>query len=270
MLWCEMSSLYIWFIHFRGEWLDKRKKAKWWDSFMTSLLSHLSVSSCFSYTKYGNTCTTLWGKVSDFHFYCVLWRKQINSVNDKKCAKYFGNDWLPFRLPPGPTGLPFVGVVNKLDPLQVRQTLQQWKDQYGDIYSFTLPGQQIVVVSPRRMSSFLKNIPIYISRSISWSVQSPESIWKLRKSLKKNATVTNSSQREMCFPERDNCYCFMSHWRFHYFNLHSQWIQLVQLHKASWVFHKHTKMAKWQCLHHWGNILLLDFFLCLRSKASTI
>ena len=52
-----------------------------------------------------------------------------------------------FRLPPGPTGLLFLGVVNKLDPLQVRQKLQEWKDQYGDIYSFTLPGQHVVVVS---------------------------------------------------------------------------------------------------------------------------
>ena len=52
-----------------------------------------------------------------------------------------------YRLPPGPTGLPFLGVINKLDPLRVRQILQQWKDQYGDIYSFTLPGQYVVVVS---------------------------------------------------------------------------------------------------------------------------
>ena len=61
------------------------------------------------------------------------------------------NDF-PFRLPPGPTGLPFLGVINKLDPLQVRQTLQEWKDQYGDIYSFTLPGQHVVVVSLRNLA----------------------------------------------------------------------------------------------------------------------
>ena len=29
----------------------------------------------------------------------------------------------------------------------ITQTIQQWKDQYGDIYSFTLPGQHVVVVS---------------------------------------------------------------------------------------------------------------------------
>ena len=29
----------------------------------------------------------------------------------------------------------------------ITQTIQQWKDQYRDIYSFTLPGQHVVVVS---------------------------------------------------------------------------------------------------------------------------
>ena len=29
----------------------------------------------------------------------------------------------------------------------ITQTIQQWKDQYGDIYSFTLPGQHVVMVS---------------------------------------------------------------------------------------------------------------------------
>ena len=64
-----------------------------------------------------------------------------------KMFKVLWNCYFPFRLPPGPTGLPFLSVVNKLDPLQVWQTIQQWKDQYGDIYLFTLPGQHVVVVS---------------------------------------------------------------------------------------------------------------------------
>ena len=51
------------------------------------------------------------------------------------------------RLPPGPVGLPFLGVVKKLDPSKVIQTIQEWKETYGDIFSFTLPGQSVVVVS---------------------------------------------------------------------------------------------------------------------------
>ena len=61
-----------------------------------------------------------------------------------------------FRLPPGPFGLPFFGVANKLPPSNVREVLQEWKDKYGDIYSFTLPGQSIVVVSIIPMFPILK------------------------------------------------------------------------------------------------------------------
>ena len=64
--------------------------------------------------------------------------------------------FLFFRLPPGPFGLPFFGMANKLPPSNVREVLQEWKDKYGDIYSFTLPGQSIVVVSMIPMFPILK------------------------------------------------------------------------------------------------------------------
>ena len=51
-----------------------------------------------------------------------------------------------FRLPPGPYGFPFLGVAHRITPGNLTQTLGSWRDQYGDIYSFCLAGQNIVVV----------------------------------------------------------------------------------------------------------------------------
>lgn len=52
-----------------------------------------------------------------------------------------------FRLPPGPTGVPFVGIAKKLDPAREVQTMLEYKEKYGDIFCFTLPAQYVVVVS---------------------------------------------------------------------------------------------------------------------------
>ncbi len=51
------------------------------------------------------------------------------------------------RLPPGPRGLLFLGVALQMKPEKVVERLQKWKDQFGDIYSFTLPAQHVVVAS---------------------------------------------------------------------------------------------------------------------------
>ncbi|XP_030849391.1 cytochrome P450 2J6 isoform X2 [Strongylocentrotus purpuratus] len=53
---------------------------------------------------------------------------------------------LPKNLPPGPTGLPLIGVISKFigtsDPLAL---LSEWADRYGEITSFKL-GPQLVVL----------------------------------------------------------------------------------------------------------------------------
>ncbi len=51
------------------------------------------------------------------------------------------------RLPPGPTGLPFIGIAKQLDPHKQVQLMTKYKEKYGDIFSFTLPSQYVVVVS---------------------------------------------------------------------------------------------------------------------------
>ena len=51
-----------------------------------------------------------------------------------------------FRLPPGPYGFPFLGVAHQITPGNLTKMLGSWRDQYGDIYSFCLAGQNIVVV----------------------------------------------------------------------------------------------------------------------------
>ncbi len=51
------------------------------------------------------------------------------------------------RLPPGPTGLPFLGIADRLDPKKQINLMLEYKEKYGDIFSFTLPAQYVVVVS---------------------------------------------------------------------------------------------------------------------------
>ena len=74
------------------------------------------------------------------------------------------------RLPPGPVGLPLVGVANKLDPSKVTETLQEWKENYGDIFSFTLPGDSVVVVSFEATGFvILKYLLINVKHPLRWT-----------------------------------------------------------------------------------------------------
>ena len=97
-----------------------------------------------SFGKYGNTSTTLPGMPFVLRFDVKIYFPYI--IADGDYSNFFHCFLLTFRLPPGPVGLPFLGVVNKLDPAHVTVILQKWKDVYGDIFSFTLPGQSVVVV----------------------------------------------------------------------------------------------------------------------------
>ncbi len=62
-------------------------------------------------------------------------------------------------MPPGPWGIPFIGVAYKISPDQPHQTYTEWAHKYGDIISFTLFGTQkaVVVSSEQAIRDVLVN-----------------------------------------------------------------------------------------------------------------
>ena len=50
-------------------------------------------------------------------------------------------------MPPGPWGLPFIGVGLKVNDAALHLTFTEWNKQYGDVTSFTLFGMRMVVLS---------------------------------------------------------------------------------------------------------------------------
>ena len=44
-------------------------------------------------------------------------------------------------MPPGPWGFPLLGVAHKLNAEAPFITFTEWKQQYGDVFSFTLFGK---------------------------------------------------------------------------------------------------------------------------------
>ncbi len=50
-------------------------------------------------------------------------------------------------MPPGPWGLPFIGVGLKVNDAAPHHTFTEWNKQYGDVISFTLFGMKTVILS---------------------------------------------------------------------------------------------------------------------------
>ena len=92
---------------------------------------------------------------------CVLWPRIRTDASQHVEFYHHFLQFFPIRLPPGPTGLPYIGVARQLKPADMVSRLQKWKDQFGDIYSFTLPSQRVVVV---RACSVLRCVP-YVQAS---------------------------------------------------------------------------------------------------------
>ena len=62
-------------------------------------------------------------------------------------------------MPPGPWGMPFLGVFHKISPDRPHQTYTEWAKKYGDVMSFTLFGTQkaVVVSSEQAIREVLVN-----------------------------------------------------------------------------------------------------------------
>lgn len=58
------------------------------------------------------------------------------------------------RLPPGPKGLPFIGNVFQV-PAMPWLRFDEWKDQYGPIFSLTFAGQPVVVINAIKIGAEL-------------------------------------------------------------------------------------------------------------------
>ena len=50
-------------------------------------------------------------------------------------------------MPPGPWGLPFIGVGLKVNNDAPHLTFTEWNKRYGDLISFTMFGFKLVVIS---------------------------------------------------------------------------------------------------------------------------
>ena len=55
------------------------------------------------------------------------------------------------KLPPGPKGKPFIGVLMELDNTKVHQQLNDWAYKYGTIFSFKVFGTVSVVISDEKL-----------------------------------------------------------------------------------------------------------------------
>ncbi len=49
-------------------------------------------------------------------------------------------------MPPGPWGLPFIGVGLRVNDAAPHLTFTEWNQKYGDVISFTMFGQKVVVM----------------------------------------------------------------------------------------------------------------------------
>ncbi len=73
---------------------------------------------------------------------------------------------LHFRLPPGPWGYPLYGVASQLAGNKLQHVLKKWKDVYGDIFCFSLPGGHQVVVVCEFVKEYVSLLRVYVT--ITW------------------------------------------------------------------------------------------------------
>jgi hypothetical protein len=55
-----------------------------------------------------------------------------------------------YRYPPGPKGLPFIGVAHLLPPVFAGQVTSKWADQYGEMMTLQLGGMRWIFLNSSR------------------------------------------------------------------------------------------------------------------------
>ena len=65
------------------------------------------------------------------------------------------------KLPPGPKGKPFIGVLTELDTKKMHQQLVDWTHKYGRMISFKVNGTVSVVISDEKLIREAYNSGVY-------------------------------------------------------------------------------------------------------------
>jgi cytochrome P450 len=88
---------------------------------------------------------------------------QIALVSAAIIAAYYYLFRKKLNIPPGPTGLPFVGCMFKLGD-RPQKAYRKWKEAYGDIFHYKLGGTRVVVLSNLQLIKECFNNPVFSGR----------------------------------------------------------------------------------------------------------
>jgi len=72
----------------------------------------------------------------------------------------------PSNVPPGPTGLPIVGLIPRVRKKPLHEVYREWRKQYGDIFSMKLGPKLFVVIigDDNVRDAFLKRGDVFSDR----------------------------------------------------------------------------------------------------------
>ena len=65
------------------------------------------------------------------------------------------------KLPPGPKGKPFIGVLTELDTKKMHQQFVDWTHKFGRVFSFKVNGTVSVVISDEKLIREAYNSGVY-------------------------------------------------------------------------------------------------------------
>ena len=113
------------------------------------------------------------------------------------------NMWIYLRMPPGPTGIPFLGNVLQTTQESFLQDLSKWRRQYGDIFKISFFGKEYMVVSALQI--ILKIITL--NTKSFWLFAKLKLYYYMIVCTSKQQNVSDFSKTRGCPPT--NCCCFL-------------------------------------------------------------